>query len=240
MRLPLKKTYFLWTILLSSTLANAADYDGLLEPYRIVHVSSAVTGVLDAVLVERGDRVRKGQVIARLKSGVERANVNLAKVHYEYSIRKLSRNRTLIKKKLISESDRDKLETDAQVADAELNVARQKLSLLTIRSPVTGVVMERQHSAGEFVRNDEIAQLAQVDPLNIEVILPASMLTTVKMNMELDVSIGAPLNKTLKAKIVIIDPVVDAASNTIGVRLNLPNEKLAIPAGLKCKVHIPD
>jgi membrane fusion protein (multidrug efflux system) len=51
-----------------------------------------------------------------------------------------------------------------------------------------------------------------------------------------DVTPENPVSKVYKAKVTIVDRVIDAASGTFGVRLELPNPKYRLPAGLKCKV----
>src|SRR6185436_11003350 len=50
----------------------------LIEPHRVVELGSPVIGVIESIEVERGDRVRKGQVIAMLRADVERAAVGVA------------------------------------------------------------------------------------------------------------------------------------------------------------------
>ncbi|NJO17210.1 MAG: biotin/lipoyl-binding protein [Thioploca sp.] len=57
-----------------------AELDCIIEPHKTVEVSSATTGVLASVLVDRGEQVKKGQLLARLQSGVEEASVNLAEI----------------------------------------------------------------------------------------------------------------------------------------------------------------
>jgi multidrug efflux pump subunit AcrA (membrane-fusion protein) len=77
-----------------------------------------------------------------------------------------------------------------------------------------------------------------VDPLDVDVVLPAAQYRDVKANMIAKVSLGMPVNATLDAKVDAIDPVIDAASGTFRVRLALPNPDNAIPAGLRCTVQI--
>ncbi len=74
------------------TATAGAEYlDGLIEPKEVVQVSSQVPGILDEVPVRRGDRVRKGQILARLKSGFDQVNVDLAIAQLEFSKRRAER-----------------------------------------------------------------------------------------------------------------------------------------------------
>jgi len=214
----------------------AEELDGLLEPNEKVAISSQVPGILDEVLVERGDTVKRGQVLARLKSGVERAAVDLAKARVEFGQRKAVRNEELSKKQLISVHEKDELETEIQLARLELREAEERLNLRTIASPIQGVVIERLHAPGDYVGEDAILTVAGIDPLNVEVVVPVALFGSIRKGMRAEVKPEAPLGGSHPATVVVMDRVVDAASGTFGVRLELPNPSLRLPAGLKCRV----
>ena len=221
----------------ASARANGA-LECLIEPSLVVNVGSSVDGVLEQVLVDRGATVHKGQVVARLQSGVEAAAVKLSEARVEFGKRKVERNEALYQKQLISAQDRDELVTEVKLREEELKKDRETLRLRTITSPVNGVVVERKMAPGDFIRTDKsmVMKLAQIDPLNVEVIAPASIFGTVKVGMTGNVSLEPLLSGSHKAKVVVVDKVVDAASGTLGVRLQLPNPGHKIPAGIKCMV----
>jgi membrane fusion protein (multidrug efflux system) len=227
-------------LLTAALSAHAEEFECLLEPHEVVKVSSPVAGLLAAVNVERGDQVRKGQTIARLKSDVEQAAVDLSRARAEFGRRKVVRNEELIQQKLISPSEKDELETDSRVAQLQLQKDEAVLKQRTIKSPIDGVVVERFLSAGEFVQNDPILKIAQLNPLNVEVIVPVNRFGNIHKGMKAVVRPQALVKGDFKAEVVIVDRVIDAASGTIGVRLNLPNPHYRIPAGLKCNVTFPD
>lgn len=211
------------------------NLEGMIEPYEIVKVSSQVPGILEKV-VERGDIVRKGQVVAQLRAGVENANVNLARAQVEFSKRKLERNREMFLKKHISKHEKDELETEIAKGEALLQEAVEKLEMRTIRSTVDGVVMKRELSAGEYVGDKPILAIAQIHPLNVEVVVPVRRLGSVHQGMFAKVRPESPVGGVYVGKVVIVDKVVDAASGTFGVRVELPNPSLNLPAGLRCRV----
>lgn len=211
----------------------------LVEPSLVVNVGSSVDGVLEQVLVDRGATVRKGQVVARLQSGVEAAAVKLSEARVEFGKRKVERNESLYRKQLISAQDRDELVTEVKLREEELKKDRETLRLRTILSPINGVVVERKMAPGDFIRTDKsmVMKLAQIDPLNIEVIAPSSIYGTVKVGMTGNVSLEPLLPGSHKARVVVVDKVIDAASGTLGVRLQMPNPGHKIPAGIKCTVE---
>ena len=213
--------------------------DCLVEPSMVVQVGSPVDGVVAEVQVDRGDLVRKGQVVARLTSSVEAATVELARARVEFDQRRVERNETLFEKRLISEEERDEMVTEARQRALELQRDQEVLRLRTITSPLDGVVVERRLAPGELVRADQAValKLAQLDPLNVEVIVPARMFGRIKVGMKGTVSLAPFLPGRYEADVVVVDRLIDAASSTFFVRLQLPNPDYKIPSGIRCDVR---
>ncbi len=189
----------------------ARDLDCLIEPFVVVTVSSPEIGLLEEVLVDRGDIVEKGQIVAVLDSSVELAtgSVNHARARL----------------------------TNDRLADMELRKSTAEIARRTIRSPISGVVMERSLSTGEFAKQDPILKIAQLDPLRVEAFAPVSLLGKIVVGAEARVLPQAPVNGSYPAIVTVVDRVIDAASGTFGVRLELPNPNFLLSAGLKCKLR---
>ena len=229
----------------ASPVANAGPGGGnelecLVEPHVLVNIGSSVDGVLDQVLVNRGDVVKKGQVVAKLQSGVEAAAAKLSEARVEFAKRKLERSEALYEKQLISVQEKDELVTEVKLREEELKKDDETLKLRTIVSPLDGVVVERRMTPGEFIRTDKsvVLRLAQINPLNIEVIAPSRMFKTVQVGMTGRVNLAPMFPGTFPARVVVVDKLVDAASGTLGVRLQMPNPDNKIPAGIKCSVTL--
>ncbi len=247
--------------------AAAAEYRGLIEPHQVIKVGSPQAGVLATVAVDRGEYVKKGQVIATLQSGVERASMEIARYKSQmdagvkgkeanllFFTRKKERIEHLSKKDLAAQADMDEAETNRLLSEIQVKEARENKELdgleykrsveivnrMTIRSPVDGVVMDRYLSPGEYVESEPIVKIAEIDPLNVEVIIPSSQLHVIKKGMTATVMPAAPVEGKYTAKVKIVDKVVDAASGTYGVRLELPNPDRKLPAGIKAKVVFKD
>ncbi len=247
--------------------AGAVELDGLIEPYMVANVGSGVRGVIKTVNVDRGDFVKKGQVVATLQSGVEQATVELARTRAEteaviksketqlaFNLRKENRVEELYKEEAVPFGEMDEAMTNRVLTELELQEAKENkriaeldlqratevLQRLTIRSPINGVVVERFLSPGEFVEEQPILKIAQIHPLNVETIAPVDLFGSIKVGMQAEVRPEAPVGGVYTAKVKIVDRVIDAASGTFGVRLNLPNPDNQLPAGLKCKVSFPN
>ena len=240
------------------------ELDCVIEPDTTVAVGSRVQGVLDTVYVERGDRVVAGQTLAELDSEIEAANVALARARADMDAelqakeanlglgeRRVARNERLFESRAISFEAKDEGETNAQLAAFELAQARQSRTVAELElaraavtldqrrivSPIDGIVVERAMAPGELVTDQAILHLARVDPLRVEVIVPAEHYGRIARGMRAEILPEAPLDGSHAAKVSIVDAVIDAASGTFGVRLELPNPDHAIPAGLGCRVR---
>jgi RND family efflux transporter MFP subunit len=243
--------------------AQSREFDGLIEPAVTAKVGSNTIGILETIPVDRGDMVKEGQVVATLQAGVEKATMELAKAkaeldatikgkraEMEFAERSKQRKKELYEKKTLSFQEWDEAETKRILAELALNEALEEKRIaefeykrsvevvkrMSIRSPINGVVVERHLSLGEYVETQPIMTLAQIDPLHVEVIMPVSTLGSVQVGMFAEVRPEAPVGGVYKAKVTIVDKVVDAASGTFGVRLELPNPDYKLPPGLKCKV----
>ena len=211
-----------------------------LEPSRRVAVSSPVAGVIETFELDRGAAVRQGDLLFRLHHGVELAAVALAEVKSAFATRKLARNSDLLADELLSAHERDELETEQMLAEAELRTAREQLSLRSIRSPVDGIVVDKLIMAGEYVSVDPVLELAQLDPLHVELLMPATWFGRLAPEQTLAVQVGEPIDARLAANVSVIDPVIDRGSATFRVRLRLANPQNRIPSGLSCTVYTLD
>lgn len=234
----MKRISLTWcAVVILFSAAHGEEFDGLIEPKEMVEVSSQSPGILDVVPVRRGDRVVRGQVLAKLKSGLDQVTVDLAAAQLAFSKRRAERNEELFKKELLSAHEQDEMQTEIRIAELQLKQAQERLAMRTIRSPVDGVVVERRLSPGEYVGEGAILTVAQIDPLNVEVIVPVEQFGKIAVGEEAVVIPEAPVGGEHAAKVTIVDRVIDAASGTFGVRLELSNPDYGLPSGLKCRVR---
>jgi HlyD family secretion protein len=239
-------------------------YDCVIIPSAIVEVSTAVSGVLEKVMVDRSSKVKKGQLIAQLESDVELVDLDIAKaqakmdavvqlrkVSLDYDHRSLERVQSLHGKNMISAQVKDKASREAELANWRLQDAKdlqlqRKLKLKRAQavlnrrkviSPIDGIVMQRLRHPGEYIEEQAIVRIAQINPLFIEVILPMSKFGHIKSGDLATIIPELSQDKHLEAKVHVVDDIGDAASGTFGVRLSLPNPHSQLPVGVKCQVQ---
>ncbi len=212
--------------------------DFVLKGQLLVQLDAAVERASAALALQRS------QLEGAIRSGESRV---------EYSSKKHGRQEELFKQNFISAQARDEAATERRLAESELKEAldnrrvaelehkrqTEVLRLKTITSPLTGVVMERLMHPGEVaeagVGRKPILKIADIDVLHVEVILPVEAYGKVKVGTKAEVMPDAPVGGKYTAEVSVVDRVLDAASGTFGVRLQLPNKQRALPAGIRCR-----
>ena len=250
----------------AQTTPAPSHYDCLIEARQQVDVRSSAEGVIESVFVRRGDVVKKGQMLAKLSSGPEAAALDLARsratmegelkaseARVEITRKKWERADELHKRSFVSANAKDEAEAEYRLAQeqaravregrklAELEVKRAEevLGQRSIYSPVNGVVVALLLNPGELAssnQKDPILRLMEIDPLNVELVLPLTHFGKIKTGQRARVLPEQPVGGNHGAVVEVVDSTLDAASGTFGVRLRLPNPGGRIPAGVKCRV----
>ena len=234
----------------------------LIEPDYVAEVGSQVVGVIESMRVERGQRVHKGQVIALLRADIERAAVGVAKSRSEavadiqaaaanaaFAKQRMDRGKDLLAQKFISDQAYDQMRTESDVAEQklaqareqqrlarhELDLASSQLGMRTVRSPLDGIVVERYLIAGERVEDKPMVRVAVVDPLRVQVVAPSSMYGRIQIGATASIVPELANATPVSARVILIDKMLDSASNTFRITLKLPNPGNTLPAGLRCR-----
>ena len=244
--------------------------EGLIEPWEDLSIGVGVEGVVEEVFVQRGQRVRQGDKLVRLESSVEEAQYEMAvatsemkatlegaQVRERLSAIRAERNRQLFERGAVTREELEEALTNEELAilgvreaqDAliraglDVKVMSAILARRTVKSPVDGVVVERFLSPGELVNragSGNVVRIAQIHPLKVDVIAPLSLFREIKAGQRALVSPEEPIGGVYEATVKVVDPIVDAASGTFRIRLELPNEDFAVPSGVRCRVQFQD
>lgn len=238
----------------------------LISPERVADVGSPVVGVVAEIPVDNGTLVQAGQPLVVLRSDVEQAglqaaqarsaieaDVLAAKANLVLAHQRHARAVELLEEGFVSSQAVEQARAERDVADQklqqargqqavsqqELRVVQAQLGQRTVRSPFRGVVVERFVNAGERVEDKPLLRLAMLDPLRVEIVMPASRWGSVEVSHTLSVVPELPGAVSMPARVTHVDKVIDAASNTFRVRLSLANPGNRLPAGARCKVDEP-
>jgi len=262
----LPKLFLLACLLMSSVISSlqAAELDCLVKPEMYVELSSPVESVLEEIMVEIGDTVERGQPLAQLEASVEQARVRLASLQAKsssdvenrreqlrYAKQYHKRMQDLLAQNSVSQYEKDKAETEVALARIELNKAKEKkriaqlnlelaqsqLALRTIKSPIDGIVVDRYAMVGESVSGRTIMKLAKVDPLKVELIAPTEYFGLIEKGMQVEIYPEQPSNQVFSATVTIVDQLIDPASGSFTVRMELPNPEDKLVGGVNCMAN---
>ena len=243
-------------------------FDCMISPNEVIDIGSPVTGIIEEVAVERSDVVDAGAVLFQLEANVEAAAVRVAEARAARQVdiqaseasldldrKRKARAMRLFENNAVSLDQREEVEAEAKLsrielerahedqrlASLQLEQARATLERRTIRSPVSGIVVERLMSPGEVVVDEEsVLRVAQVDPLRVEALLPSSWFGRLERGDRAEIVPESPHDRSRTAEVAIVDRIIDGASGTFGVQLRLANPDHELPAGLRCTVRFAE
>ncbi|HSR51149.1 MAG TPA: efflux RND transporter periplasmic adaptor subunit [Acidobacteriota bacterium] len=239
-----------------------------LEPIREVVVIARVGALVTDILVEEGDQVREGQLLARLddreiRNEHEQANIAVgqaeirarqAEVQAEQSQANLERSERLRSQKLISQQDYDQASLTArtdqlayevaqqefEAAKARLQAAELQLEYTTIESSISGVITERMIDVGDRVSaNQEVFRVEDFTPMWARVFIPERDLKRVRMGQRALIEIEAFPERSFNAAVKMINPRIDAESGTVKVTLEVADSGGLLRPGMFGVVKIP-
>jgi RND family efflux transporter MFP subunit len=192
---------------------------------------------------------------ARFRAQME-GQVASARNRIDYATKKLARANELALQNYTSAQARDEADAERRLAESELQAALEnrelakiehrraveQLALRTVASPFNGVVLERTLNPGDLAEagsgRKPVLKIAQIDPLRVDMVMPAALFGQVKVGTTATVSaIGMGARYT--AKVAMVDKVIDAASGTFVARLELPNPKQDVAGGVRCMADLP-
>ncbi|MDC8015205.1 efflux RND transporter periplasmic adaptor subunit [Tahibacter soli] len=218
-----------------------ASYSGTatLEADREADVVAKTNGVLLKLMVEEGDVVKEGQVLARLDDSSPK--LNLAKT--EATLRKLEadyrRADEMFAKKLLSIEEHDKIKFDLDNQRAAHDLMRLELSYTSVVAPIDGVIGKRMVKEGNLIQlNQALFHIVDFDPLLGVLNVPERELNTLKPGQSVSMVVDALPGRPFAGTIDRISPVVEAASGTFRVTCRFKPEPNSLKPGMFGRIDV--
>ncbi len=233
----------------SASPADTAAADGSLsDPFpsslyveRDVKVAARRSGVIEKVLVDRGQSVRAGQALALLETDLATHEVELAQEELRLAEAELQRVAPLASSGIVSQQELQQKQIDRDLARTRLAREKAMLDRCTVQAPFAGVVAERWAVLGERVQEDDNTPLFRIvasGPLRARVDLPEAMLARVAVGGRAAVALDRDPSAVHPARVVFVSPSVDAASGTAPVIVELPANGPALRPGSAVTVRL--
>ena len=212
-----------------------ATYTGTapIEAFSEATVIAKVEGDVRQILVEEGDTVVKNQVLARLDGDRLRLEMNESQARLRKMQRDFERNQELTETGLISEGDFEKIKFDLEALQAAYNLANLELDYTQIRAPIDGVVSERFIKIGNTIKaGDPIFHVTSLSPLVAYLHVPEREYRQIAAGQPAGIRIDALGGDPILAYVTRVSPIVDPATGTFKITIEIGNEQKRIKPGM--------
>jgi len=210
-----------------------------IEAYAEADVIAKVAGEVRTILVEEGDDVKKGQVLARLDGDRLRLELNETSARLSKLKRDYERNVDLSKKGLISEGDFEKIKFEMEALEATHNLASLELDYTQIRAPIDGVISERYIKLGNTLSvNDLVFRVTGFDPLVAYLHIPEREFSNIAADQAVAIDVDALSGPPLLTTVARVSPIVDPATGTFKITIEIFDESRRIKPGMFARIGV--
>ncbi|MGK2286660.1 efflux RND transporter periplasmic adaptor subunit [Pedomonas sp. V897] len=212
---------------------------GSIQAVNGVDIAAEVDGVVREILFQSGQMVKKGQVLVRMDTETEAADVALYEATLANAQKDLERTRKLAETQTASRAALDRAVAAHDEARAQLARARASLEKKLIRAPFSGRIGIRQINLGQYLsRGTTVVTLQAVDPIYATFPVPEQTIGRIRLGQSVFVSVDAAPDRRFEGKITSIDAKVDEGTRNISVQATLPNPDGVLTPGAFANVTI--
>ena len=218
-----------------TSLQDDAQAVGTLKSRQSVMLRPEVAGRVVQIAFADGARVRKGQLLVQLDDVLQKAELSQAQAQVSVARANMTRNQELVAQNFVARRVLDESAASLQVAEAQLALAQARLARMRIVAPFDGTLGIRNVNLGDSVKDGaDLVNLVDTSALYVDFRLPERYQGKVASGQKVKVELDALPGHTYLAKVVALDPLVDANGRSLAVRALLPSaSKPAQPSGLQ-------
>ncbi len=216
---------------------------GSLTAVQGVTVAADLAGKVVSINFEPGAQVKKGDLLVRLDTSSEEAQLPGAVAQAKQARAELDRSEKMVAEKIISRSDYDKAVSALDQALAQANTIRATINKKRICAPFTGRLGIRQVNLGQMLREgDPIVTLQTLSPIFVDFSLPQQQLARLHSGQPVRVTCDALPGQSVEGKITAINPLVDSETRNIKLQATVTNrtEKLRPGMFVSVAINLPE
>ena len=204
-----------------------------------VLVSTDLAGIVSKIAFESGRQLKKGDLMVKLDTEQEEAQLHSALARRDLAVISLQRQKDLVMKKAVAQSDYDSAESEFQQATAAVEEAQAMIDRKTITAPFDGVAGIRKVDLGQYLNvGDSIAPLQSLDPIYVEFSIPqqdfSQMATGKKVRVRADGIEGREFEGTVTA----IDSRVEETTRNITIQATVANPEHQLQPGMYVNIDV--
>jgi membrane fusion protein (multidrug efflux system) len=202
-------------------------------------VSTELGGVVAEINFQNGGVAKKGDMLMRLDSSAEEAQLHTAEADLELARANLERERNLAARKVVSQQEFDAAQSTFGQKQGAVDNMRAFITKKEVRAPFDGMLGIRQVNVGQMINSgQQVVQLTALDPVYVDFALPQQTLPQLGTGYEARVHADALPGREFKGKVTAINSMVDAVTRNIGVQATLENPDHALRPGMFVKVDV--
>ena len=196
-----------------------------LQGYETVNVAPSVTGKIEHIYVEVGDRMVKGQDIVRMdQTQYRQAKLTMGNLEMEKT-----RMDALLASGSVSQQSYDQLKLSYDQTKENLEFLKTNTY---VKAPFSGVISAKNYEDGELYAGQPIVVLTQIDKLKALIAVPESYVPQVKAGMKLTLQTEIYPEKEFPATIEVVYPTIDASTHTFQCKVQIPNAQHLLRPGM--------
>jgi len=211
---------------------------GTVSAVRGVMVSADMPGMVESITFESGHDVRTGDVLVRLDTKQERAQLAAAEAQRDLARLNAERSRKLLEQAVISQADFDRSEAEYKQADARVEETRAVIARKQIRAPFSGRLGIRKVNLGQYLAGgDPVVTLQSIDPVYVNF--------TVPQQQQGELRIGAPVKLSADSvaglpvgRITAINSEVDPDTRNVQAQASFDNRQGKLRPGMFVNVEV--
>ena len=212
---------------------------GTVEAVQGVTVAADLPGLVSRIEFESGAKVRAGQVLVRLDTRQEQAQLTAAEAERSLSNVNLERMRGLREKGITSQAEYDRAAAEDKGASARTGEMRAAIGRKTIRAPFPGVLGIRQVNLGQYLNpGDPIVSLQSLDPVYVNFAVPQQQVASLRVGGEVGVTAEGTAKVQGSGRISAINSIVDEATRNIQVQATLANPEGKLRPGMFVQAQV--
>jgi membrane fusion protein (multidrug efflux system) len=226
-------------ILVPTTVTDRINLPGSLEPWTRLPLMAKLNGTVTEVLVGEGDRVKKGDTLARIEDDDFRIALDRAEAAYNLSKAEYTRDKSIYDQGVIATATMDTNRTNVQKAKADYENARLLLSRTTVTSPMDGIIRRLDAKVGlQLSVGDPIAEILEIDRMKGVIGIPESDVSAVRRLENVDLTIQALGDRIITGRKHFLSPSPESTARIYQLELEIDNGDGEMLAGMFVRADV--
>jgi len=207
----------------TARLQDDAQAVGSLRSRQAVTLKPETAGRVARIAFADGQTVKRGALLVQLDDTLQRAELSQAAAQLSIARANLKRNEELLAQSFVAARVVDESRAALQVAEAQVALAEARLQRMRITAPFDGTLGLRSINLGQYVKDgDELVNLEDTSKLTVDFRLPERYQNRIAPGQTVQVQLDALPGQRYQARVLAVDPLLDANGRSIAVRAEMP------------------